>query len=329
MQKDYGVQMSYKKAWRSREKAMKALDEESYASLASFSYMLDRCNPGSVIALETDEHDQFLYYFMSLAAFIQGWPHCRPVIIVDRTLMKSYYRGTLLTACAIDANEQEFPLAFGVVDSENNNSWEWFFNKLKEAIGNRDELTLISDKHLDIINAVKKVYPNAEHGYCMHYLLNNVKSNFKNVTPAVNWKFVNAAQAYNYEEWTNYMQMLDLEHNGISEYLARDVGNEKWARCHFSGKRYSIMTSINDEFVNAIDDKLREYPIAKLLEFLIGRMQEWFDERREAAAGMYTTLAKKAEDRLTDICSNSTGMIVSITLFCKFYDSLSIKLYEL
>ena len=137
MQQDYGVSMSYKKALRSKEKALEALygtDEQSYAFLPTLSYMLKTKNPGSVIDIVTDEQDRFLYYFMSLSAFINAWPYCRPVIIVDATFLKAYYRGILFTACAMDANEQIFPLAFGVGDAECNESWEFFFVKLKEVI---------------------------------------------------------------------------------------------------------------------------------------------------------------------------------------------------
>ena len=63
MRKKYGVNMSYKKAWRSK-------DEETYALLPSFAYMLESSNPGSLVALETIEDDQFFCFFMCLATFI-------------------------------------------------------------------------------------------------------------------------------------------------------------------------------------------------------------------------------------------------------------------
>ena len=254
----YGVNMTYKKAWRSKEKALRMLngsDEESYASLPSFSYMLKTNNPGSVIALETVQGNLFLYYFMSLAAFIQGGPDCRPVIIVDGSFLKLYYRGTLFTACEMDGNQQIFPLAFGIGDAENNDSWKFFFTKLKEAIGDRDDLAIIPDRHIGIINVVKKVYPNAHHGYYMHRLLGNLETIFKGTSSGLKWKFVNAAEAYTYEEWERFMKLLDTEDPRIRTYLANDVGNERWARCHFPSTRYSMMTSNNAKSMNARDVK--------------------------------------------------------------------------
>ena len=55
--------------------------------LPSFAYMLKNCNLGSIVTLETDKDDRFFHIFFSLAAFIQGWPHYRPVLIVDGTFL--------------------------------------------------------------------------------------------------------------------------------------------------------------------------------------------------------------------------------------------------
>lgn len=51
----------------------------------------------------------------------------RKVVIVDGTHLKGKYAGCLLTASAQDGNYQIFPLAFAIVDSENDMSWDWFF----------------------------------------------------------------------------------------------------------------------------------------------------------------------------------------------------------
>jgi len=38
-----------------------------------------------------------------------------------------------------------FPVAVGVIDSETNENWVWFMERLKEAIGNPDGLTFSTD----------------------------------------------------------------------------------------------------------------------------------------------------------------------------------------
>lgn len=311
-----GVYLTYKKAWRSREKAMLSLVgtvDDSFAAFPSYAYMLGICNPGSVIDLVTDDQDQFVFFFMSLAAFIEGWQHCRPVIICDGAFLKTKQNETLFTACAMDANEQIFPLAFGVGPNESNATWDYFFSKLKEAIGDRDELVVVSDRHRGIISAVEKHYPYAEHGFCMHHLYCNLKSKYNHLPnfKGLHWKFDKAAKAYSIGEWESCMLLLDNEDPDIRNYLARDVGNKKWARSHFNGRRYSIMTSNNAESMNALDKEAREYPALRLLDYLRAKMQEWFYERREKAAGTFTVLSPAAEKRLVSMFHNSQGMTVS------------------
>ena len=58
------------------------------------------------------------------------------MIVVDATFLKSKYKGVLLVATAIDGNSNLYPIAFGIADSENDLSWDWFFMQLKNVIDN-------------------------------------------------------------------------------------------------------------------------------------------------------------------------------------------------
>ena len=62
-------------------------DEESYIMLPFFAYMLENYNPGLIVSLETEKDDQFFHIFFCYPIFIQGWPHYRPVLIVDGTFL--------------------------------------------------------------------------------------------------------------------------------------------------------------------------------------------------------------------------------------------------
>ena len=85
----------------------------------------------------------------------------------------------LLVATAIDGNSNLYPIAFGIVDSENEQSWEWFMRQLKVVVADDNGLAFISDRQVSIAKALEKVYPLARHGICIHHLLNNVISYFK------------------------------------------------------------------------------------------------------------------------------------------------------
>jgi len=88
--------------------------------------------------------------FIFFGASIAGFHYMRRVVVVDGTFLHGSYKGTLLTALAQDGNFQIFPLAFGVVDTENDESWRWFFTHLKVVIPEATDLAIISDRHKSI-----------------------------------------------------------------------------------------------------------------------------------------------------------------------------------
>lgn len=109
MQMDYGVSMSYIKAWRSREQALKSIlvnSQESYAFLPKLRYMIETKNPGSLFDIVTGEGGVFVSFFMSFGPWRTRWKYLRPVIIVDGTHLKNYYKKMLYTECGMDRNKQ-------------------------------------------------------------------------------------------------------------------------------------------------------------------------------------------------------------------------------
>ncbi|XP_070006734.1 uncharacterized protein [Nicotiana sylvestris] len=127
MKQQYGINMSYIKAYRTKEKALELLrgiPRESYRKLSGHLYMINMTNPNSVTMLHKSEDRRFMYVFVALNASIIGWKYCYPIVVVDGTFLKSSHRGTMLTASAQDAAGKNVSLAYAVVDSENDASWE-------------------------------------------------------------------------------------------------------------------------------------------------------------------------------------------------------------
>ncbi|RVW21960.1 hypothetical protein CK203_107766 [Vitis vinifera] len=60
--------------------------------------------------------------------------------------MSGPYKDALFSASSYDANDDMFPLAYGLFSSENYKDWLWFLEKLKMVIGERDVI-IISNKH--------------------------------------------------------------------------------------------------------------------------------------------------------------------------------------
>ena len=122
MKRKFGVDISYSVVWRGRECAYENLHldtpKQSYKLLPGYLHMLMDTNPGSVVNLEVSDGNKFQYLFIAFAASIHGFSYCWPVISINATHLKGKYRGVLFIAECHDANQQIFPLAIGVGDSE-------------------------------------------------------------------------------------------------------------------------------------------------------------------------------------------------------------------
>ena len=268
LRKNFGIHVSYEKAWRGKEKALFSIrgsPEEAYSHLPAYLYMIEKNNPGSVTELVTDYDNKFKLMFMCLGACIEGWKHVAPVIAVDGTTLKSKYRGILFSAVCKDGWGHIFPLAIGIGDSENDIAWEWFLTKLKGVVGEREDLYIVSDRHNSIKRGMRKVFPTVEHGYCVQHVKASLKNKFRGVP--LEDIFDCCARAYRLEGFNYYMSQLNLLHGGIQPYLEKDVGGyEKWARAYCRGLRYSILTTNIAESFNAALKNARELPVTSLLE---------------------------------------------------------------
>ncbi|KAG7578977.1 MULE transposase domain [Arabidopsis thaliana x Arabidopsis arenosa] len=153
--------------------------ETGYKDLPEYLYRIRRANPGTLTRLEVDELDRFKYVFISFGASIDGFTFMRKVIVVVGTFLKGKHLGTLLLAITQDGNFNIFPLAFAIVDSENDESWEWLFRQLRCVIPDDHGLAIISDRHKSIAKAIGTVYRQASRGIYTYHLHKNIKLRFR------------------------------------------------------------------------------------------------------------------------------------------------------
>ena len=108
--------------------------------------MLDGDTPDGLIRFR-----RLYICFDSLArGFLEG---CRKFIGLDGCFLKTETKGQLLSAVGKDRNNQMFPIAWAVVEGENQTSWTWFIQLLMRDLGISDGLgwtiigwTIISDQ---------------------------------------------------------------------------------------------------------------------------------------------------------------------------------------
>ncbi|KAL4025516.1 hypothetical protein IC575_013917 [Cucumis melo] len=163
MRQDYNINMSYEKAWLARENAyerVRGSPKESYNLLHRYGEALKLTNPGTIFYMELEDHRFFKYHFMVVGPCVRGFLNCiRLVTVMDGTFLKNKYRGQLIVAVCLDGNNQIYPLAFGVVDRETNDSIQGFLEKLEGAIGEVPNLGFVKDQKTCFSKGISSVFP--------------------------------------------------------------------------------------------------------------------------------------------------------------------------
>ncbi|KAL5581296.1 hypothetical protein UlMin_013738 [Ulmus minor] len=290
---ELGAQISYYKAWRGRKHAhtlIRGSPEQSFHVLPSYFHMLE---------------NRFKYLFLAFGVAIRGFRYMRKVVGIDGTFLKGQYRGVLLVATAQDGNGQCYPLAWGIVDSENEDAWSWFLTQLKEIIGDTDELALISDRAPSIKKAISTVFEKAHHGACAWHVAQNIKNKFK--CADIMGSYWSAVNAYRCEDFTGYMIEISNRYPRVAEYLENEVGFEKWSRCHYPGLRYNITTTNMVESLNSMLVNARDFPYVALLDVIQEKMSKWWNDRRIVARAITTPLTPSRESELRPRFAQSNG----------------------
>ena len=157
--------------------------------------------------------------------------------MVDGTHLHGKYGGNLMIATAQDANNQIYPFAFAIVDSENDDTWTWFFEQLHKVIPNATDFVFVSDRHKSIAKGIQKVYSQDNHVVCTRHLKENLKNLFKK--KGTHGLFTLASNSYTKIEFGEYFQKICNMDSAMGDYLL--IANlEKWARSHFRGTKYYL-----------------------------------------------------------------------------------------
>ncbi|KAH6798618.1 MuDR family transposase [Perilla frutescens var. frutescens] len=302
----HGITLSYKQAWRGKERFMASLRgsfEEDYRLLPQYCNQIRRTNPGSMASVCVNPIDNsFQRLFISYQASIYGFLNaCRPLIGLDRTVLKNKYLGTLLFATSFDGDGTLFPLAFGVVDEENDESWTWFLSELHKLLDTNTEnmprLTILSDRQKSIVDAVELNFPTAFHGFCMLHLSESFRKEFNdNILSELLWEAANALTVVEFDS-----KILEIEEiSQDAAFWVRKVPPHLWANSYFEGSRLGNLTANVVESLNAWILEASGLPIVQMMECIRRQLMTWFNERREASMQWSSTLVPSAERQVSE-----------------------------
>ncbi|KAG5535403.1 hypothetical protein RHGRI_023235 [Rhododendron griersonianum] len=308
LKKDYGIDVTYRRAWMGVEKARSFVYGDYKKSFKELTWFVDSfkaSNPDSTCDLESDEARRFKRLFVGFATCKHGFKFCLPLLFLDGTFLKGTHKGCLLAACAKDGNRGLYPICVAVVDSENSENWHWFMLKLRDFLDFDKEVVFISDRHEGLLRAVESVFPSSPHSYCLLHLKANLRKHMGGLDTKKKKHIValfhRCGCAANVQECDKLLSKLKQDGGvKITEFLSR-LENEHWCHPYFPGKRYGELTSNLVECFNNWIRKERRLPITQLVDKIRLKLMDQMCDRRELAAKWKTVICPKWDKKLVEL----------------------------
>ena len=284
LEDDYNITVGYDIVWKGREMALKQIYgswEESFHTLYSWKAEIEKVSPGSVVEIDTEVVQGRVYFrrfFCALAPCIEGFKAgCRPYLSIDGTALNGRWNGHLASATGIDGNNWMYPIAFGFIDSETEDNWIWFMSQLNKAIGNAYPLAICTDACKGLENAVKQIFPQAEHRECFRHLMQNFIKRYSGDTFG---RMYPAARAYRTAVFDHHMEKKLEADSEVGKYLAQ-YHHLLWMRCAFNPaiKCDYITNNIAEVFNNWVKD-YKDLPVTELADKIREMIMVLWDKRR-------------------------------------------------
>lgn len=177
----FGIQLGYHKARR----LVKSLKNDSFLSsekinfgmLRNYLSWIKNNNDNCTVDFDYNENI-FNKCFVAYNSGFVFMEHSEKILFLDGCHTTGDYKGVLLTAVASDAMGQLFPIAYGLVTTEEEEAWVYFLKNLTGHLGLTylgNELRIMSDRKAGLLNARRSVLPNAIHIYCTVHLERNIR----------------------------------------------------------------------------------------------------------------------------------------------------------
>jgi transposase-like protein len=186
-----------------------------------------------------------------------------------------------MIALGVDPDNQLVPLAFALVEGENDDSWCWFMKLVRQnVIRSSCNICMISDRHHGLLKAVRETidgHPPLEHQWCMRHFATNKWRCQKKKEIVQKLKSLCGCQTKEKFEET-LVELHKVLNDRAKRWLEDHMPQRnKWALAFDArGLRYGVMTTNSLESLNKMFKGIRAVPVSGIVEYSFRKCNEYF-----------------------------------------------------
>ncbi|XP_042478455.1 uncharacterized protein LOC122059620 isoform X2 [Macadamia integrifolia] len=314
--RDYHVDLTYQQAWRGKEIALQEVNGsflDSYKLLPGFCQRVMKSNPGTLAVYTQKDDSTFNQLFISFHASTHGFRlGCRPVLFVDSILLKGKFLSTFLSATAMDANDDMFPVAFAVVESGSLQDWTWFLENLKVALKDSRDIIFVSDWNEHLVQAVNDIYSSVSHAHCYRHLSGSFKSFLKglhlsnSIKDALMTVLDKLAYSRNRIDFDSALGQMQSISNEAYDWVLESEPM-CWANSLFPGRRYDKFSLNFNESFNKWVQESQELPIMGFVNLIRLKIADFMCGKRTETAAWEIPVGCRIDDKLKGNIEKSQG----------------------
>ncbi|XP_048504223.2 uncharacterized protein LOC125499449 [Beta vulgaris subsp. vulgaris] len=280
-------EIGYYKAYYAKVRALRMIFGDAsteYKRVWDYALAIRTYYIGSTAVVKVDgidnPHPQFQRLYICLQPCKEGFlAGCRPILGIDGAHLRGPYPGILLTAVGKDGNNNIFPVAWAIVETENSETWTWFLDLLVKDIDSvansvtwvhekeDDVVTYMSDRQKGLLDAFRVVVPNAEIRFCCRHIWANFRNKFPGEVYREHfcWKAARSSTKHHFMQHMEEIKKLNVE---AYNYL-QAIPVRNWSRHAFgtSSKSGMLLNNCCESFNNVLREA-RTKPILSLMEWI-------------------------------------------------------------
>ncbi|KAD2804946.1 hypothetical protein E3N88_38323 [Mikania micrantha] len=174
----------------------------------------------------------------------RAFPH---VLMMDATYKLNQYRLSFIQIVGMTSTHQTFSIAHAFVSKEREENYVWVLEMAK-SMSNKcmEPRVIITDRDLAVMNACRKVFPEAAKYLCRWHIDENIAKHYKASFSDTDWKKFKGRWANLCNSLTT--ELYDYNYNRLYERLIKDdkksISKQKRQKGAFSSKRYTWSSTL-------------------------------------------------------------------------------------